>query len=338
MINGHGDDAYLYEGKIASNFSSNVYTRQDMSALDEHLASVVRSIHSYPEPDAGSLVRLLAEQHEIMPENICATNGATEAIYLVAQAFRGCRTAIVVPTFSEYEDACRVNGHALRFCGSLNDIGEDTRLAWLCNPNNPNGTVADRMLLIEMAARRPDTCFVFDQSYEYFTGKTMLGTKEALQLRNVVLLHSMTKRFAIPGLRLGYLTADGNMIRRIAAYRMPWSVNQLAVEAGKFLVGNSAETVNIAEYLAESRRLQFELSKIDGLTVFPSDTHFFLCRTARGKASELKRRLIETRGILIRNAANFRGLDEGCFRIAAQSVEENNTLVKAVEEWMRLQY
>lgn len=332
MIEGHGDDIYSYS-KVISNFSSNVYGRQDMSPLDEYLQRNIQIIHSYPEPDAKSLARLIADKNNASTDNVCITNGATDAIYLIAQAFANTKTAVIIPTFSEYEDACRIHGHQLSFYEKLEDITDDIRLVWLCNPNNPNGYVYDKDFLKDIAERHPDTYFIFDQSYEYFTDKPVMKINEAIGFKNVILLHSMTKEYAIPGLRLGYITAYADTLSLISKFRMPWSVNQLAIEAGKFLLQNDIKAINIADYLEETRRLQEELSKINELEVFPSDTHFFLCRLKVRKASELKTYLIEYFGILIRDASNFRGVDEHYFRIAAQSPQENDTLVNAIRKW-----
>jgi threonine-phosphate decarboxylase len=144
----------------------------------------------------------------------------------------------------------------------------------------------------------------------------------------------MTKRYAIPGLRLGYMTAHAGTLALVSKYCMPWSVNEMAIEAGKFLLENRRQTVDITDYLAETKRLQKKLSRIQKITVYPTDTHFFLCRLEERKASDLKRYLIDNYAILIRDASNFYGLDEHYFRIATQSSEENDLLVKAIEEWI----
>ena len=144
MINGHGDDIYRHERKIVSNFSSNIYGRQDLSALQNHLCSCIQTIHSYPEPDAYSLVELLAGKNDIQLSNILVTNGAVEAIYLIAQTFRGKKSCVITPTFSEYEDACYINEHTLSFAASLSQINKDAELVWLCNPNNPTGSVCHK--------------------------------------------------------------------------------------------------------------------------------------------------------------------------------------------------
>lgn len=334
MIDGHGDDAYKYGQKIVSNFSSNIYNRHNLSALQNHLYSKFDLIYSYPEPDAHSLTTLLSEKHNIGSDNICVTNGATEAIYLIAQAFRKSKTTIIIPTFSEYEDACQINDHTLFFCEKPGDMNPDSDMVWLCNPNNPNGVVYDINCLEEMVNRYKNTIFVFDQSYGHFTDKQVWDVEQAVNYENVILLHSMTKQYAIPGLRLGYITAHSSLIEFVEKIRMPWSVNTLAIETGKFLLNQTTELSDTCNYLNETKRLQEALSKIRGLTVFPTDTHFFLCKLENGTAASLKLWLIENYGILIRDASNFRGLNECYFRIATQTREENDLLIKAIKEWI----
>lgn len=333
MINGHGDDIYSYNSQIISNFSSNIFSKQDLSALHEHLCSHINAIRSYPEPDAASLIKLLAQQNGVTGQNICITNGATEAIYLIAQAFRRSRSAILYPTFSEYGDACMINKHIVYQIKSLDEIPAESDLIWLCNPNNPTGTVIDKRVLLQYIENHPDKYLIIDQSYEHFTLKELFSISEAVQYKNVIILHSMTKHYAIPGLRLGYITAHADTLAAVSSYCMPWSVNGLAIEAGKFLLQNE-QSMNIANYLEETKRLQKNLSQLQKIVISPTDTHFFLCNLAERKASELKRYLIDNYGILIRDASNFYGLNEYYFRIATQSSEENDLLVKAIKEWI----
>lgn len=338
MLNGHGDDIYIQRCEIVSNFSSNIYYKHDLQALRKHLCDRIGQIQSYPEPDAASLGKLLADTHRIIPSNICATNGATEAIYLIAQAFPRQKTAIIIPTFSEYEDACILHRHTIRFCQSPEDIDPDTRLVWICNPNNPTGSVYDKEYLERLVVKHPDTVFVFDQSYKDFTTNECWEVKEACQYKNIILIHSMTKSGCIPGLRLGYITAHVKTTARIAKYRMPWSVNQLAIEAGKFLLENPLNDIKLEDYLAETKRLQDKLATMEGITVFPTQTHFFLCRSEKNTAGNLKEYLVNNHGILIRDASNFKGLNKHYFRLATQSPEENDHLINAVKTWASNQF
>ena len=126
MIEGHGDDAYKYKA-IKINFSSNVYNHVDHSGLHQHLFQQMESIRTYPEPEPYSLEKVLAKRFHLSSEEVCVTNGATEAIYLIAQTFRNQISAILMPTFSEYADACRLHGHKVVPIYNLNRL-PDTAL------------------------------------------------------------------------------------------------------------------------------------------------------------------------------------------------------------------
>lgn len=142
----------------------------------------------------------------------------------------------------------------------------------------------------------------------------------------------MTKRFAVPGLRLGYITACKELLHEIRTQRMPWSVNQLAIEAGHYLLSSSQYDIDISLLLREK-----EISSIftfnRGMEIWPSDTHYMLVQLRMGKAAALKEYLATEQGILIRDASNFEGLNEHFFRIATQTPEENDKLVESIKKW-----
>ena len=335
MIEGHGDDLYKYGKKIVSNFSSNVYNRIDHSGLYQRLNERLSTICSYPEPMPYSLESEIARRYSLTPRQVCVTNGATEAIYLIAQVFQGRISAVLGPTFSEYADACRVHRHKVKPFYSLDALPEDAELVWICNPNNPTGEVRSKEDLKALVDSHPDKLFIFDQSYEYFTLKSLLGIKEAASFPNVILLHSMTKQYAIPGLRVGYFTASEGLTDDVRCRRMPWSVNSLAIEAAKYLLEEGdGISADIPQLLAERERLTNLLLATGMLEIWPTDTHYMLIKLRMGKAAALKDFLAVNHGILIRDASNFEGLDERFFRIATQTPEENDKLVKAISEWM----
>lgn len=335
MIEGHGDDLYKYGKKIVSNFSSNVYNRIDHSGLYQRLNERLSTICSYPEPMPYSLESEIARRYSLTPRQVCVTNGATEAIYLIAQVFQGRISAVLGPTFSEYADACRVHRHKVKPFYSLDALPKDAELVWICNPNNPTGEVRNKEDLKALVDSHPDKLFIFDQSYEYFTLKSLLGIKEAASFPNVILLHSMTKQYAIPGLRVGYFTASEGLTDDVRCRRMPWSVNSLAIEAAKYLLEEGdGISADIPQLLAERERLTNLLLATGMLEIWPTDTHYMLIKLRMGKAAALKDFLAVNHGILIRDASNFEGLDERFFRIATQTPEENDKLVKAISEWM----
>ena len=353
MIEGHGDDLYRkYARTITANFSSNIYNGARHEGLTEHLCKALRRqagqeggqdlLSAYPEPEPYTLEQRLAGIHRLQGrECVCVTNGATEAIYLIAQALSGRRTRVLQPTFSEYADACRIHGHRLSSLYQLPAEREGFRFApevqcvWLCNPNNPTGTVVPRRQLENLIRENPDICFVIDQSYEAFTQCPVLDAAEAAAWPNVFLLHSMTKRYAIPGLRLGYVTGNGQLLQQLRRLRMPWSVNALAIEAGLYLTEHAdALQADLPRCLAEARRLRQQLQSLGVMDVWESDTHFMLIRLRYGQASELKAYLANRHGLLIRDASNFEGLDKRYFRIASQTPAENDLLIKAIGQWL----
>lgn len=371
MIGGHGDDAFRFGRPMVSNFSSNVYGHADLAPLKAHLRERLDAIGHYPEPEPYALEAALAARLGIDPAAVCVTSGATEAIYLTAHAFAGSRSSILQPTFSEYADACRLYLHSLRnddvFASGVagrpgaavtvrqgempralkvltareeataeaKTGGAKRALLWLCNPNNPTGSVIPKKQLTKAIEDQPETIFVIDQSYGYFTLEPLLSPVETVRYPNVIQLHSMTKRYAMPGLRLGYLTAHPHLLERIRAVRMPWSVNALAIEAGLFLTEHpDTAPIDLPALFAETQRLRAALDALPGLGTCPTQTHFFLCHLEKGSAADLKHWLAECRGILIRDASNFEGLGAGHFRIATQTPEENDALAAAIRQYL----
>ncbi len=332
MIYGHGDDIFRYGDKIKMNFSSNVYSRADYSELKEHLMAHFDVVSHYPEPDAHTLECMLAEQLEVPDNTIMVTNGANEAIYLIAQLYKGWASVIPQPTFTEYEDACKKYEHLISYDSADElEILPDDRIYWLCNPNNPTGNVLLKSLVNHIVRKNPRYLYVVDQSYADYTLCPMLLPKEMSDVFNLMLVHSLSKKYCIPGLRLGYIAASPIIIERLKQIRQPWTINAMAIEAGKYLIRKDPKMIpDLQEYLAEAQRLHDNLSAVEGLMVMKTDTNFMLVNIDEGNTPELKKWLIENYGILIRDASNFRGLDNHCFRVTSQTPEENDALVEAI--------
>lgn len=336
MIFGHGDDAYRYGKQIKIDFSSNVYYGADLSGLQAHLASRFGIVGHYPEPEPVSLEKILAEKLGVHESTIMVTNGATEAIYLIAQLYSGWASIIPQPTFTEYEDACKLFNHLLSYNADdeLEVLPED-RIYWLCNPNNPTGNVVNTQLIRHIIRQHPRYLYVIDQSYKDYTLSPMIRPKDMTDCYNVMLVHSLSKTYCIPGLRLGYIFASPIIIDRLRQIRQPWTVNALAIEAGKYLLENNPKMIpDLPAYMKEAQRLRQELSAIDGLLVMDTATHYMLVNIDKGTAFDLKQWLIEHYGILIRDASNFRSLDNHCFRVTALTPEENDRLVEAIKEYV----
>src|SRR5579872_1865688 len=331
MIIGHGDDAWEYATAIRADFSSNVRYGPLDPGLMRHLQERVAAVTHYPEPAAQSLQQAAAEAYGVPGERVLVTNGATEAIYLIAQAFRDRPVSIYVPAFAEYEDACAIQGMKIAFrdwedlrAGSLPDTG----LVFLCNPNNPTGAA----ITLEMFSRYPDALFVVDESYIEFTRATESILGKAYP--NVLVLRSLTKSCRIPGLRIGLVAGDEIILDRLRAVKMPWSVNRLAIEAGRYIFQHLADfAVPVEALVAQTAAWREELRAATGTHEDPkagwrvreTDTHYFLIDTP----APLKMRLLTDYGLLVRDASNFRGLGPNVLRVACQSAEHNYLLTEA---------
>ena len=341
MLFGHGDDFYNSQNEVKINFSSNVWHGANLDKLKEHLNEQFSKLTRYPEPDAASLKRLLARRYEIKEENVVVTNGSITAFYLIAQAWKGAKSTIAVPSFAEYEDACRLHEHELTFFSTSDDLSElsleGQDFCWICNPNNPDGKLLHRTEILRLLAANRNTKFIIDQAYVAFTTEDMLKPSDVKNNPNLILIQSISKAYNIPGLRIGYLVASPEITAMVNKYIIPWSVNAIALEASKYILIHPAQfTLPIRKWQRETGELIYQLNKFDNLEVIPTSTTFFLVRLKKGTAAELKKYLWDNYGILIRDASNFRGLDETYIRLSTQTTAENQVLIDAIREWFSL--
>jgi Histidinol-phosphate/aromatic aminotransferase and cobyric acid decarboxylase len=332
MIATHGDD---HRGELKANFSSNIWYEADNSALYLHLAAKLPTIRRYPEMEADSLKQLLAEKLSLKKEQLTIGNGSVEIIYRIAQAYQNMKSLIVSPTFSEYAKACELNNHKIKTCTfdklveNILDFQPD--LVWVCNPNNPNGYFIDNSTLTNLFAINKNTIFIIDQSFIQFCRLPGLENSKINKFKNIILIHSLTKRYSIPGLRLGYAVSDEKIMNLLNRFTIPWSVNSLAIEAAKYIFGNK-DYFDIDKWLIETDRFRKLIDSMDIFETQPGVTPFFLVKLLRGKAADLKEFLLKD-AVLIRNANNFDTNGTELIRLNTLSKEDNNILINKLSEW-----
>lgn len=347
MQTGHGNDIYDYRD-IRCDFSSNIPYRNAAGIIADYLRERMDSIYNYPDPNARKLTSQLADFHSASTNNILITNGSAEAFYLLAHLFQNRKTVIPHSAFSEYEDACRTYRHKLSFLpmGSSQDsesypttsLQDTVRFkadtVWFGVPNNPDGIIVDNKTISRFCNENPYTYFIVDAAYDDLCPRN--ESVKSLQggFNNLITVHSLTKTFGIPGLRLGYIVADRQIIDGIRSLRPPWSVNALALEAGNFILKNWNRLLPDAVSLcAESKLLQQEIGAIPQFEVTASPTNFFLVKMKERTSAELKQYLVDNFGLLIRDASNFRGLTPYHFRISVQEKVWNCRLIEALKRF-----
>lgn len=338
MIEGHGNDLYRYGGKVCSDFSSNVVARRVPEVLLRFMSTQWDAVAAYPEPDSESLRRILGKKLGVHSTQVFVTNGATEAFYIIAAAFRERRSLVFTPSFAEYEDACRMHGHTLLFKSNAllhESYGVHPNLVWLGNPNNPDGRLYSKTAIKEQLRLNPDTVFMVDEAY----GELCHGFESVVDLlaefENLIVVKSMTKQYVLPGLRLGYMVTSPLLAGKLCRWRVPWSVNAIAQRVGSFILDNEVSlTIGKDNVLHRSVGLQQRLAALPGTEVFLSPCNFFLLRLLHCKAVDLKTFLLQEHGLLVRDASNFRGLDNHFIRISVQAEAENEQLFLAIKSFL----
>ncbi|WP_025681125.1 threonine-phosphate decarboxylase CobD [Paenibacillus massiliensis] len=353
-IYGHGGDretaAGLYGLPAADflDFSANINPLGPPDEVKEALMNGLQSVIRYPDPGHRSLKSLLSRRLRISPERISIGNGAAESMALILLGLRPQRVGLVEPCFSEYAElslkfgasTSRVYGKAsLQWRADVEDIERlisEVDLLFMGQPNNPNGVQYGReeLLAVAAAAERSGTYLVLDEAFMDFIPAaeriTLLPDLE--RYSRVILIRSMTKFYAIPGLRLGYALAAPDVIRRMTDQQVTWSVNGLALLAGEACLssGQAYEDQTLKLIAQERQRLLSGLSEL-GCGVTASQTNYLLVRApGMWKAVELQDAL-GRRGVLIRSCAMYPGLTDSHFRIAVKDQEANQVLLSVME-------
>ncbi len=336
-------------------FSANINPLGYSPGLPARISRELQSVLHYPDIDAAPLRMAVSSHISRHEDEILIGNGSTEHIYLLPRILRPKTGIVFEPTYSDYARAMKNAGADVTeimrktetFEADLNHpaIGSKTgganTMLYLCNPNNPTGTLTKKEEVFSLATRYPDMCIVIDEAFMDFVPESdrfsVLTDAGAGDLRNVIVLRSMTKFHGFPGLRLGYMVAHTDIIERLRALKEPWTVNTLAQVAGLLALEDKEHVKKSREFAAtEENFLYRQLSAIDGLRPIPPSVNFILVRISDdGPTSrELQESLIGM-GILIRDCSNFGGLGDRYFRVAVRTREENVKLSSCLESALK---
>ncbi|HAM41144.1 MAG TPA: threonine-phosphate decarboxylase [Candidatus Omnitrophica bacterium] len=332
-------------------FSVDVNPFDPPESVRATILSSLEAIRRYPDPQAQRLRQAVADVHHLPMESILPANGSAELIPLLTQALRPRTALVIAPTFTEYEWALDQVGADIRYVVSREADGfcwpetlegwlpplDGIDVVWLCNPNNPTGVAVSGERLLALAARCEETrtVLVVDEAFvEWSEAPEQISVADAVpRFTQLIVLRSLTKLFAIPGLRVGYLLASPTLVERLRAHQSAWPLNTFAIDVG-------AQVVTETAYVARCRRLIRQavehcaagLRGLPGLRPFPSDANFILCKltTSSLSSSELCARLAQ-QGCAVRTCDDFTGLEPGRFiRIGVRTPEDNARLIAAL--------
>jgi threonine-phosphate decarboxylase len=255
---------------------------------------------------------------------------------------------MIEPGFDEYFRACAAveaevlcqrltekNGFEPDFA-ALTQMVESRRcdLLILNSPHNPTGRLYARENLLDLVdvAEANDVAVLLDEAFIDYAPPASLLPVAATKSRFVV-LRSLTKFFAIPGLRVGYAVGEAGTAAAIRKQLDSWPVSTIALEAGRAALGEDEYGIRARRINAEAREEFAAALREIGLTVFPSNANFLLVKLPRGSGAELARSLESSR-VLIRRCDSFSGLGDSYIRLAVRSREDNSRLVSLIETWL----
>ena len=334
--------------EIAHDFSVNINPNGMPHGVERLILGFADTVYSdYPEPYAETACKTLAQQLNVDSESLILGNGSTEVFSWIVQTLKPGNVGFLAPCYSGYEDVCRATGvdydyvvcatHENGFEIDLTVPDYSTfDMIFMATPNNPTGVVTEKRAIIGCAQQHQDVYFVIDESFIDFmpNAKQLSLLSEKAIPDNIIVVRSLTKFFAIAGLRLGFAVGDKPLIQKIAQARLPWSVNGLSQQVAINLYNQIDYIKNSQQQICELRNLfSDDLKSVDGLQVIESQSDFVLCRIVdeRFDAESLQGALL-VKGILIRSCSNFIGLGQSYIRLAVRNHPDNTVLIATLKE------
>lgn len=324
-------------------FSANINPVGISMEVKKAMIEALDKVERYPDITYYELKKAIEEYEKVDMNKIILGNGAAEVIFNIARGLKPKKALLPAPTFVEYEDSltsveCEVKHYKLKEdfnldSGFIEEIKEDIDIVFICNPNNPTGVLTNKEYILEVLkkANKYNTTVVMDESFLDFVKEKEEFSAIGLinEYENLIVVKSLTKFFAFPGIRVGYgITANVNYINSINNISIPWAINTVAV-AGAVAALKQKDYINKSiEYVkAEKEYLFNKLSEFRCLKVYKPSVNFIFFKDIKGL--NLKENLLKY-GILIRSCDNYIGLDKGYYRVAVRTREENNSLLKAL--------
>jgi len=349
----HGGDIYresFSQGEWLD-FSANInplgLSDKTRRCLMEHIDDLVH----YPDPEARELKEAIANHYGLPQEEIVLGNGAAELLYLFFGMMKFSKMLLPQPAFSDYERAALAAGSHVEYVfmnpeegfpfpqEKLCALGDSVDCIVVGNPNNPTGTLtAAEVLEKTLDHLHGNTWLLVDESFMEFREDAEKYTLRHLveKYPRLFVVQSLTKFYALPGLRLGFGVARPDIVKRMEEGKDVWNVNLLAQKAGVAALSDTDYQRNTLWWLWEEQAYIVEaLHCIPGLKIFPPSVNFVLA-DVRGTGMEAAYILSEMkkRGILLRDCSNYPSLNENYIRMAIRSHGENLRLMEAWREIM----
>ncbi|MFH1243349.1 MAG: threonine-phosphate decarboxylase CobD [Pseudomonadota bacterium] len=329
-------------------FSVNLNFQGPPTIVREKWPELLETIQDYPAIEGNGIATYYREKFGISRENFLSGNGSTEMIYLAPRVLRFRRALVISPSYHDYERASILAGAGVArlhlspedgfgFPGMdvLADAMKEADALWIGRPNNPTGTMFPKELLLEAASRFEKKLFIVDEAFIQFTERWQENTLLTEKPRpNILVIHSLTKYYALAGLRLGGVVGPQALIERLRAAKEPWTVNGIADRIAPLLL-KCADYERKTHLVTAKERERFfsALKNLPGVSAFPPSANFVLCQwTLTKDLDDLIRHLLSN-GMYVRDCRNFAGLEDNFFRVGLRAPEENDRLISVLSSF-----
>ncbi|MFX3635555.1 MAG: threonine-phosphate decarboxylase CobD [Candidatus Pristimantibacillus sp.] len=350
---GHGGDLRTAEENFGLpadqyiDYSSNMNPFGPPPSVKQTLLRYADEIGRYPDPAVRGLRSKLAKLHQIDEQSILIGNGAAELIDLVVRSIQPKVTGLTYPCFAEYGDAVHKTGgqispiwlsadHAFELTEENMPFSSPNAAEFymIGSPNNPTGQLVNPELIMKLV--HSGATVVVDEAFIDFVPDEVNYTliEEASVNNRLFVIRSMTKFYAIPGIRLGYIVGAKERIAELKRLQVPWSVNSLAQQIGESVLEAKEFARLTLDWLVEERPwLTDQLEKL-GMTVNPSSANYVLVRLPdrQGLTAARLQHDMGLLGVLIRDASHFPGLDDRYCRFAIKHRADNARLLSALTD------
>lgn len=325
--------------KLASNENPLGPSKKAVEAMKEAASGV----HIYPHGDCYVLKEALSDRLGVNEEELMFGNGSDDILKFIGEAFVNAGEEVIVaePSFSEYEFATNVMGgdvvkvplkdYTHNLSAMLETITAQTKLIFICNPNNPTGTIVTKQEVDSFMAEVPDdVVVVFDEAYkEYVTSDDYPETIDYLaDYDNVIILRTFSKIYGLAGLRIGYAVANEELIGYLNRVRPPFEVNSMAQTAAYAALQDQDHLNQSKEVNTEGKKYLYQEFERLGLDYVPTETNFILVDVEKD-ASEVFADM-QKQGVIIRNAQAF-GY-ETMIRVTIGTNKQNQRLINTLEK------
>jgi threonine-phosphate decarboxylase len=313
--------------------------------LKEKWPALLHTIEDYPDPTGQKAVAAIVEQFTVSHDQILLGNGAAEIIHFIARHVAGQKAVICTPAFSEYEAACAAYSCPIEFVPvsiekwqlPVNELAEkavDAAVLFLCTPNNPTGQSFQEKDIISLLekTRNLNVIIIIDEAFYDFAGDDSL-VKYVNEFPHLAVMHSLTKMYAVAGLRIGYVIASETIISQLENYRPHWNMNAIALQVAEEIARDADHAAKTRAWIDNERaRMKDQLEQI-GFRILPSSVNFYLLKDLELDDQKPLLHFLMERGIVLRHTENFRGLDGKWLRTAVKKEQDNNRLIDALTEW-----